>query len=291
MAVGTTSYLVGKKTAFSLYAVKLDNTTGTPIWVHEPRDPKTTSSTELRGVAIDANGDAVITGTLFLGSKAQGIARKLRGSDGTVLATHLIPKGFLYNVAFDADGTPVVAGRTNSFANAIKFSPPTAGKSIVLKQVEGKPTKSSLKVQAADPDFILGVPGLSADPTVTGATLRLGNPTSGENQLINLPAIHWSGSGNPPGAKSYKYADPSFTSGPCTAITLKPGKWAASCSGFKLAFTLDEPLQETLGVTLQTGSQSSCVLFGGTVIKDVTSANGGKGVFQAKTAPPPATCP
>jgi hypothetical protein len=59
----------------------------------------------------------------------------------------------------------------------------------------------------------------------------------------------------------------------------------------QIAFTLDEPAQAALVVTFEPGTGlRSCARFGGTVVRDTSSAAGG-GSVKAKRAPAPASCP
>lgn len=274
-------------TDISLYAVKLDDATGAVAWEYEPRNPGGDSGTSLENVAIDPDGNVVTGGTLGFGPRKNSIViRKLSGATGHPIYAVDVPKAIGYDIAIDADGSPVAVGfeQKNFHVFAVGHFPGAAGKGLTLKQVVAKPAKTSLQVTADDDDYVPGAPGEAADPTLHGATLTLRNPTSGESQVFDLPAASWTGPGR---KKGYKYADKQKV-GPCASAVLKNGTWSAKCGGAQITYTLDEPAQGSLGATLKIGSETSCVLFGGTISKDL---GGEKPVFQGKKAPAPATCP
>ena len=130
-----------------------------------------------------------------------------------------------------------------------------------------------------------------SDPRTAGVTVRLARGVDEIDDIL-LPAAGWKALGTPTVAKGYRYADPAQVNGPCRkAVILSGKKLRVVCSGSQLDFTLDEPSQGQLTVTVEPGSfLRSCVTFGGTVVKDTSSA-GGVGTFKAKDAPVPASCP
>jgi hypothetical protein len=129
------------------------------------------------------------------------------------------------------------------------------------------------------------------DPTLAGATLVLGRG-SAEVASIALPAVNWRGLGSPPGSRGWRYADAQRASGPCTRVVVKQKSLVASCTGDQLAFTLDEPAQGALAVSFASGSgRRTCLAFGGIVSRDVFTAPGPVGLFRARSAPAPASCP
>ena len=123
----------------------------------------------------------------------------------------------------------------------------------------------------------------SPDPTVSGAKLRIVNPTSGESDVIDLPASGWTknAAGN-----LFKFGNPSAPGGssPVKVALVKQKK------GIKLVakatgITLNEPAQESVGLVLAFGRVHYCALFGGKVVQDKP------GKFIAKKAPAPDSCP
>jgi len=165
------------------------------------------------------------------------------------------------------------------------------GRALVVRDHATKPAQRKLSVTASDAEIAPPAAGGGEDPTVAGATLVLGRG-SAEVASIVLPAMNWKGLGSPPGSRGWRYADAQRTSGPCTRVVVKQKSLVASCTGDQLAFTLDEPAQGALAVSFASGSgRRTCLAFGGIVTKDVSTAPGPVGLFRARTAPPPASCP
>src|SRR5262249_5476991 len=141
------------------------------------------------------------------------------------------------------------------------------------------------------------IAGSGADPTVGGGTLTLYNPTTLETARIDLPKGHWKALGKPRGTGGYKYSDKDLADGPCKKVLVKPGKLLKALGlREQLAFTLDENLgQGSLAVKFSSGDAgtiSSCLVFGGTITRDKPATPlGVTGVFKAKDAPAPMTCP
>jgi hypothetical protein len=167
------------------------------------------------------------------------------------------------------------------------------GSKLKIKDKDGAPEKRKLILISRDAGIVAPPPGSGADPTLVGALLRIRNPISGEQQIIELPSAHWSGLGNPAGVQGYKYRDSDLVDGPCKTVSIKPGNsLKAVCVGSQITFSLDETSQTAIALRLTggAGTTSHCMTFGGTVQKDTQAANGGTGLFKSKDAGPPATC-
>jgi cysteine-rich repeat protein len=166
-----------------------------------------------------------------------------------------------------------------------------SGKSLLVKDAAGDPTLRRIVFLSRDAAIAAPAPGTPGDPRLAGATLRLARGVA-EVDAIPLPASGWQGIGNPAGSRGYRYSDPQRTNGPCRKVSVQTGRrLRAACSGSQIDFTLDEPMQGALAVTFEPGSGlRSCVAFGGTVVKD-TSTAAGIGRFKARNAPPPPSCP
>jgi hypothetical protein len=172
-------------------------------------------------------------------------------------------------------------------------SRPIPGTKLVVGDRAGKPSKRKIELVAKGPLVAAPMPGAD-DPTQAGAALRVANPRpGGDDALFLLPAGGWKGLGKPAGAKGYRYSDRRGDAGPCTSVVVKPGKSVtAKCSGAAIPFTLDEPAQNSLGVSLTLGDDATqCMEFGGVVEKDRPAAGNQAGLFKAKSAPAPASCP
>ena len=170
-----------------------------------------------------------------------------------------------------------------------------AGGKLMLKDKGGDASKRKLAVISKDPALVAPPPGSGADPTRTGAELRVFNPGTQEQAAFALPSAGWKGLGTPPGVKGYKYVDKDLVNGPCKKVLIRPGKLLkAVCSGSQIGFTLDEPVQGSLALRFSTGgaaSASSCLRFGGTVVHDTQATAGITGKFKAVDAAAPPACP
>ncbi len=169
------------------------------------------------------------------------------------------------------------------------LSPPLllTGQSLLVKDRDGDPTRRRLTVVTRDP----AVP--SDDPRTAGATLRLGRGVA-EIATMTLPAAGWRGLGKPPGSRGYAYKDTKQLLGPCKSARIEPGrKLKAACTGSGIAFSLDEPSQGELAVDFQVGPAGlrSCLVFGGTISKDIPAVGSQTGQFKARLAPAPMSCP
>jgi Tol biopolymer transport system component len=172
--------------------------------------------------------------------------------------------------------------------NACDTSVQAAGKKLLFKD-PGPAAKRKLMLLIKDSQIAAPAYGSAADPTLSGATLTVYNPNSAEQQSFALPASGWQPVGDPPGSKGYKYKDGAQANGPCKKALIKPGKLVkAVCLGAQISFTLDEPSQGRLALKLATGSASAiqCADYLAPHISTDTT-----GLFTAKNAPAPATCP
>jgi outer membrane protein assembly factor BamB len=186
----------------------------------------------------------------------------------------------------------VAGGRIASAA--LRFTPALAGRQLRVADVAGDPAARTLKVQSKDPLIQAAAdPNKPPAPTVSGTTLELRNPASGESTIIALPAANWRVRTSPTGeAERYTYHDAARAAGPCRNVTILRGKKiTARCAGAGIGFTLDEASQGNLAVTLTTGSFPHCMLFGGVVTVDRPASGGVTGLFKAENAGPPTACP
>jgi cysteine-rich repeat protein len=166
-----------------------------------------------------------------------------------------------------------------------------SGRSLLVKDKLGDPSARKIVFLSKDAGIASPAPGSPSDPRTAGVVLRVARGVA-EVDDIALPASGWKGVGNPAGAAGYRYSDSARVLGPCKKAMIVPGRLLrAVCSGSQIDFTLDEVSQGALTVTVEPGpGLRSCVSFGGTVAKDISTA-GGLGRFKAKNAPPPGVCP
>ena len=130
-------------------------------------------------------------------------------------------------------------------------------------------------------------PSAMNDPTVEGGTLHIFdtvlNGGAGDNTYA-LPAGGWTGLGNPPGAKGFKYKGAGATGDPCKIVLVKDTTIKAVCKGTDM--TLTPPFAGDVGVilTLGTDSKRYCATFGGTNLKNDFK------ITKRKDAVPAGTC-
>jgi hypothetical protein len=156
-------------------------------------------------------------------------------------------------------------------------------KKVLLKDRDGDAAKRKLIMILKDLALVVPSIGGEADPTVVGALLVLHNPLTLQTDSYALPASAWSGIGNPPGIKGYKYKDKILEHGPCKSVTLKGKLVKASCKGDQIAFALSGAPQGSIAAALEAGAARYCVTFTGAELTvDVPDANGGNGVVKGK---------
>ena len=288
--------------------VKLDGVTGAVRWLSRLDGPLGNGT--VRDVAI-AGDDVLVAGSSVPnGDPAFAIAR-LDGASGEARWVHEIqglgaeqPDSYNHDwatsIALDARGRVVAGGLLRNRGGAdtagdvtvVEFSDRLAGTRLMLRERHRRRGSGRLVVAAQSRD-VLATSGRGADPTASGASLELVNPTTGEGVRFPLPAVGWTaGGGATLGSLRYSYEDADGTHGPCRRAVLTGGKrFALRCSG-TLGFHLDEP-QHVLAARLVVGDQgaSYCVRFGGDVIRDEPTEGFASGVFEARRAPAPDVCP
>jgi len=156
---------------------------------------------------------------------------------------------------------------------------------------------------ARDTGIAVPAAGSAGDPSINGGLLEVANTNgSGESTAITLPAGNWIPLGGDP-VTGWRYKE--VVADPPTAdykikVTLKQGYSSSVLRvavkddrGTVILYTLDEPTQGSIGVSLATGDDRNCLDFGGIVVVD-ESADLGDGVYRgkfvAKAAPAPAAC-
>jgi hypothetical protein len=160
---------------------------------------------------------------------------------------------------------------------------PISGKHLkVMDEVSA--ADNFLSFETEDASIEMPGPGSALDPRRHSAEVTLFNPTTGEKQVIGLPAENWSLKNN-----RYDYKDSDRASGPCDKVKLADGVLEVRCGGEQLTFSLDEPSQGSLGVGFNISpSIVMCALFGGDIKEDSGSAEGGS--FKSDYAEPSDEC-
>lgn len=161
---------------------------------------------------------------------------------------------------------------------------PVAGKQLVVTD-RGDPSRRALKFKHMDPTLVTAALGGPNDPTIAGGAIRLTNPGTAEVAVIALPAANWEARAAR-GGVAWKYRDSTGLGGSCQSIRIEPlRRIIAKCRGAGIGYSLDEAMQGALAIEIETGAMEYCARFGGTVAADRP------GVFKAKNAPLPASCP
>jgi outer membrane protein assembly factor BamB len=302
---------------------KLDGTTGGEIWQIAPPaflfavdsngdlllgDGGTTfwKLTGASGMTLwSAPGDGrlvLLPGDDMLAMGPGNTLRRYDASSGTLVWQHPVFGGEIsLSVVYD-----VALGQRGLFVSGASFfgdprdlvvglGARLAGKTLVLRDDPTNPASSLLSLVAKDGLFHPpGPAGAGPDPTVNGATVAIANPVTLEAASLPLPAANWTVKETTTfGRYAYTYRDPAGTSPRCRASLRSPAKLKVKCVGTLGGFTLDEPSQGGLDVTLTmgTGGHDYCLAFGGDVVLDVGSGGSGKGIFKARNAGPATDCP
>src|SRR6185503_6494455 len=127
------------------------------------------------------------------------------------------------------------------------------------------------------------IPGGADDPTLVGAVLDLGNPSTEEWVRFSIPAAGWTL--NALGTVFRYQGGRPRAVGAVQALVIRHQK-RLKIRGTAIGLGLDEPAQGGLAVVLTTGSHRYCLLFdGGAVKRDAP------GRFAARNAAAPAACP
>jgi cysteine-rich repeat protein len=160
---------------------------------------------------------------------------------------------------------------------------PLAGDLLQLRDASA--TRRSVRFRAArDPAIGAAVAG---DPRIAGATLTVVGRGAGDGaSAAFLPAAGWTGLGDPPGSKGYRFRDAEETAGVRTVL-LKPGsaggKLALGGGGAAWGYALASAQAGPVDVRLTIGTHVYCARF--TEFRDNAA-----GKLGAKDAPAPAAC-
>lgn len=123
------------------------------------------------------------------------------------------------------------------------------------------------------------IDAITLNPTVSGATLDLYSPTTGQQLTIDLPAANWKG---PLPNHRYRYV---ARGNPTIKILMVHGRMLKISLKGTGSYDLNGVPQGTLAIRLSIGSTRYCTVFGGTITRD----DGLR--FIARKAPAPASCP
>ena len=276
----------------------LSGSDGTERWRRVVGTPTTIG--EATGVAFDSSGDVWVGGAnqrTATSAMAVLTVAKLSGATGDPLWLQFVGGagdptlngGRAEAIAVDGAGTAFAAGVLESVGRGadfaiVKASEGISGSRVRMVDPAGDPQHRRFLVQSKDTSVLTAAAQTTADPTVVGGSLQVHNLAPGEEDTFALPAANWTAD---PVHLRYAYGDAQRSAGPCDAVSIRMGRGLkAVCQGSQIHFSLDEPRQGALAVTLIVGSTfHACMSFGGTVRNDLP------GRFEAINAPAPIGCP
>ena len=272
--------------------VKLSGVDGQEIWRSQyPNDVTVPQSPTALGVvgavnavAVDGADNVVVTGYVA----GDLFAAKLDGGAGGFQWTRSFGPGAGYAVDVSADGSSVIAGKTEPengdqelFVAGLSVSLPVDGRLLRMRD-KGVAAKRQLKFigQAALIDKLQ--PGSLEDPTLHGANISILDRGSGQQLSIALPADHWEST-----SSGYRYKDTQGASGPCSVVKISKRKIFAKCSGAEVDLLSGNAPLGSVHVRLAFGGEQGfayCSEFGGQIKKNDAAR------YLAKGAAKPADC-
>ena len=173
---------------------------------------------------------------------------------------------------------------------------PVAGNSLLIKD-KTDTTRRKIVLSLKDPTIDTS-PGSGINPALDGLRVQFYNAADGNDvACFDLPAGNAWRQNGPITGPTYNYRDSQAEFGPCRSVTISDGQQLRiTCTGRRapISYSLDEPAQEAVAVRVESGDTNYCAIFGGIVISDSgidPLSPRGKGLFKAKLAPSPASCP
>ncbi len=320
--------LVGASSEADLAVIALNAANGSPLWTYRLNGPAD-GFDEARDLIVEPGGDPVVvgcqTGTL---TGRDVVTARLDATDGSELWRQVVNG----NADVEDEGLSVAAGPGgNVFVGAavwrmvrlglIKKKDPS--RELTVLQIDGdtggdfrlltgkrfRLTERLVVARVArfatisrDRDGVVApVTGSPSDPrpvsaggSGSGGEVVILNPSTGETDVIPLPAQNWEILGASRSPKGYRYFDKDGSEGPCRAVIIRTGQvLRINCPRPGVTFTLNEPSQGSLGARLVIGETpvGYCVYFGGEILEDRgQSGTFNRGAFRARNAPISSTC-
>lgn len=255
---------------------------------------------------LDAAGDIFAAGTIlnadYQGSNGDFVLSKLSGADGSeiwrfegsgrykfplrhdeVVALAMDGAG---NVAatFNAEWRPAASAYAQMGLAAVYLTGSDGTDLLPAKLLDLRDSGAGLSLKLSVQLGASAATRAPADPVLSGGTLELINPVTGETTSLPLEAAGWRYSQTYTMIRTVRYSGPV-----CRVVKIQlNGRMTIRCDAVP-GFTLDEGTQGTIAVRLTTGTGAAarryCMVFGGTIERDAP------GTFRAADAPVPLTCP
>ncbi|HXC52383.1 MAG TPA: hypothetical protein VN634_15990 [Candidatus Limnocylindrales bacterium] len=159
--------------------------------------------------------------------------------------------------------------------DAMAADVPATGRQLSIR--DG--SKQALSLDGKDASLSAPSAASDEDPTITGASLLIRNPQSGEAATFILPAVGWSFDG-----KAYRFRNPDAPDGSSPVKTARIADGSIKVRARASGITLDEESQGSIAISFASGTLRVCLHFGGTIVRDEA------GRFQARAAAAPASC-
>lgn len=178
----------------------------------------------------------------------------------------------------------IVTSSALALGLAALSSAPAGAADVLMPGKIGLVKPANLTKFVAKDTSLFPLPSGPDDPTTAGANLSVFDTLSAAgSNTYGLPTTGWSGLGNPPGSKGFKYKGAGSPSDPCKVVLIKEKVIKGVCKGSGI--TLTPPFDGEAGVILTSGGARYCASFGGTDVKNEA------GNFKRKDAPAPGACP
>jgi hypothetical protein len=208
------------------------------------------------------------------------------------------------------EGRGIIAALGLVFTCSIAVATDSVVTGLKIKMSDDtQPGVARRKVLFGSKDVAISIPadGSAGDPSLHGGSVEIFNSAgSGESDIYALPTGGWRRiPANPlDPLRGWKYkevvANPP-TDDHAVKVVMRIGSSYSVLRvivkddrGTFIAYTLDEPMQGSLGVRIATGTDRHCADFAaGVLLADESVALGGgvyRGTFAAKLAPAPADC-
>ncbi len=169
------------------------------------------------------------------------------------------------------------------------YDHPMLGQSLVIRDDSRAPARRSVTLTTHGDAIVPPEADSATDPRTAGAWILLNNPRTFEFDGFFLPAQSWKAIVRKGVVSGYRYGGKGAF-GPCTSVVIVRGKIKAACRGDAIGYSLDEPAQESIAVTLYADPHLYCTTFGGKIVNDTPASGKRAGTFRARNAPAPATC-
>ena len=154
-----------------------------------------------------------------------------------------------------------------------------AGQALTIRS--GKLLRLRARPVPVDP-----LPGVTADPSLGGAVLRVIDTNQGSALEFALPAEGWRALGVS-GARGYRYRGAGTDADPCTSVVLRKSKLHVKCKGAAIDFALPASGEVIVELELGAASKRYCASFGGKTVRNSAEALKRRNAAPSACSPAP----